>query len=265
MTLKKIIEAYGKDKINTFTKYPSILTLHELGEKGRLIDQLTTKIDFEEKFGFFEKIDGTNVRIIFYGGEYLIGSRKEILYYSNDLYWDNSMGIVHLMKEMFNLDMIAQELNKDVMVTVYGELYGGKITVKSKNYGKDAHGFRIFDVVQTIDFSILKEPIEKISSWREHKTENGLVYGQDFANQNHFEYYQKYFEIVPKLNFDLDKNDLSHQTILDNLSTALPKTKVQLTDSGLGNAEGIIMRNHDRSVILKLRFEDYERTLRNRK
>ena len=35
--LKQLIEKYGKNKINSLTKYPSILTLHELGGKGKLL------------------------------------------------------------------------------------------------------------------------------------------------------------------------------------------------------------------------------------
>jgi hypothetical protein len=34
---------------------------------------------------------------------------------------------------------------------------------------------------------------------------------------------------------------------------------------GLGKAEGVVVRTPDRSVIAKLRFEDYDRTLRARK
>ena len=45
--LKQLIEKYGKNKINSLTKYPSILTLHELGGKGKLTDILTTDIKNE--------------------------------------------------------------------------------------------------------------------------------------------------------------------------------------------------------------------------
>jgi len=76
--IKDLISKFGKEKINTLTKYSSILTLHKLGEKGRLKSELTTPIQGETMYAT-EKIDGTNVRIICYGSEYLIGAREFIL------------------------------------------------------------------------------------------------------------------------------------------------------------------------------------------
>lgn len=46
--LKKLIEKYGKDKVNTLTKYPSILTLYENGEKEVLLEELTTQVRGEK-------------------------------------------------------------------------------------------------------------------------------------------------------------------------------------------------------------------------
>ena len=39
--LKELIARYGKDKINTLTKYPSILTFHKLGKNQILTNELT--------------------------------------------------------------------------------------------------------------------------------------------------------------------------------------------------------------------------------
>ena len=61
--LKKLVLQYGKQKINSLTKYPSILTLHKLGEKGRLTQELTTDIQGEQLFAT-EKIDGTNAQLL---------------------------------------------------------------------------------------------------------------------------------------------------------------------------------------------------------
>lgn len=55
--IKELISKYGKEKINTLTKYPSILTLHRIGEKGRLTEELTTPIQGEVLYAT-EKIDG---------------------------------------------------------------------------------------------------------------------------------------------------------------------------------------------------------------
>ena len=91
--LKELVLKFGKLKINTLTKYPSILTLHQLGEKGKLKSELTTPIENEVLYAT-EKIDGTNTRIICFGDEYLIGAREFVLHHSDDLYFDNSQGIV---------------------------------------------------------------------------------------------------------------------------------------------------------------------------
>ena len=73
--LKNLVLQHGKQKINSLTKYPSILTLHKLGQKGRLTSEWATDIQGETMFAT-EKIDGTNVRIICLGNEYLVGSRE---------------------------------------------------------------------------------------------------------------------------------------------------------------------------------------------
>src|ERR1051326_571600 len=70
-------------RLNSATQYPSILTYHALGERGRLTEDRTT--DFStvnpDDVEVTEKIDGTNARIIIpprrMGGA-LIGSRTEL-------------------------------------------------------------------------------------------------------------------------------------------------------------------------------------------
>ena len=47
-------------KLNSMTKYPSILTYHNLGDKGIL--QETVQIPFEGRVIGTEKVDGTNTR-----------------------------------------------------------------------------------------------------------------------------------------------------------------------------------------------------------
>ncbi len=257
--LKDLIQKYGKDKINTLTKYPSILTLHKLGEKGRLLNELTTPLDGEEMYAT-EKIDGTNARIIIYGDEHLIGAREFICHHCHDLYYDNTQGIVEGIKAL-NINIP----NTSQLSVIYGEFYGGKVSSNSKWYGNDKTGFRVFDVAVYDDLSILEQPREKISNWRERETDNGIIYGQKFMTRGEMEYefsgnLASFFPIVPPVPFEL--GDMSHTTILENLKKFLPKTNVALSDSATGKAEGIVLRNADRSKIVKVRFEDYERTLR---
>lgn len=249
--IKELIHQYGKEKVNTLTKYPSILTLHKLGKKGKLTDIITTDIVGETMYAS-EKIDGTNVRLIFHGDEFLIGSRKQILHYNKDLYWDDSMDIVN---QFYALNIPV--LKPDKLTIVFGELFGGKITAHSKNYGKEKHGFRVFDIAIFDDLSILEEPISAISSWRESTINSSereaLRYGQPFVNQDTLEQFD--YELVPKVTFKLDA--LDHVSVLEALHRYIPKTNVPLTDTAKLGTEGVVLRNFDRSKIVKLRFEDY--------
>ena len=78
--LKDLITKFGKEKLNTLTKYPSILTLHKLGKKNILLDELTTNIEDEEMYAT-EKIDGTSIRLLFYGNERIVGTRENLFTY----------------------------------------------------------------------------------------------------------------------------------------------------------------------------------------
>ncbi len=175
--MKQLIEKFGKEKINTFTKYPSILTLHKFGEKGVFTDEFTTEINPVDMYAT-EKIDGTNVRIIIYKDKYLIGSREFILHYCDDLYFDPSMGIVESLRAL----EIKIPYMEDFTV-IYGELYGGRVSSNSKWYGQDKVGFRIFDVAVYKDFTPLDLTLDRISGWREKETPDGIIYGQNFLNR----------------------------------------------------------------------------------
>lgn len=257
--LKELIEKYGKEKINTLTKYPSILTLHKFGERGRFTDEITTNIEGETMFAS-EKIDGTNVRIICYGNEFLVGSRNNILNYSKDFYWDESMGIVNQFYEKK-----LPTLQTDKLTIIFGELFGGKITANSKDYGKEEHGFRVFDLATIEDLSILEEPITAISNWRESSLDSSvdetIKYGQGFVDLDKLKSYN--FDLVPQIEFEIE--NFEHQTVLNSLEKYISKTNVSLTETARGGTEGVILRNHNRSKIVKLRFEDYRRTLKTKK
>lgn len=252
--IKDLIQKFGKEKINTLTKYSSILTLHQLGEKGRLKNELTTPIQGEKMYAT-EKIDGTNARIICYGSEYLIGAREFILHHSHDLYFDNAQGIVDGLKE---LNIKVPQTEK--FTVIYGEFYGGKTSANSKWYGQDKNGFRVFDIAVYDDLSILELSQQEISKWRERETENGIIYGQNFLTRSEMQTQFSDFELVPLVEFEL--GDMSHKVVLDNLKKFIPNTNVALSENALKKSEGVVLRNESRSKIVKVRFEDYERTLR---
>ncbi len=255
--LKEIIRKYGKDKLNTLTKYPSILTLHQLGEKGALLEGFTTPLEGERMYAT-EKVDGTNVRMLSFAGEYILGSREFLLHHNNDLFFDPAQGIVEYIR-----GLNIKPFPTNALTVFYGELYGGKIHANSKNYGTSAVGFRLFDVATFDDLSILEEPLPSISKWRERETESGMIYGQKFISRTQLKnVWGEDLELVPEIPFEL--GDMSHETILANMKSAIPQTQVALTDSALLKPEGLVLRNEDRTKIVKIRFEDYEKTLRNK-
>ena len=87
-----------------------------------------------------------------------------------------------------------------------------------------------------------------------------MIYGQSFLPSDVLSTHSIYWHLVPSVPFEIA--GLSHREILDSLKSHLPKTNVALSDSAQMKPEGVILRNNDRTKIVKLRFEDYERTLR---
>ncbi|MFM2392150.1 MAG: hypothetical protein RLZZ546_127, partial [Bacteroidota bacterium] len=62
--------------------------------------------------------------------------------------------------------------------------------------------------------------------------------------------------------FDFDLGDMTHKVVLENLKKFIPNTNVALSENALNKTEGVVLRNEDRSKIVKVRFEDYERALK---
>jgi hypothetical protein len=259
--LKGLIHKYGKDKLNSLTKYPSILTLHKM-EKGLLNDDLNVAFSEDEEVFATEKIDGTNVRIICYNDEYIVGSRERLLHYSGEMFYDPAQTIV----ESF-VNMSFPFIKSDVMTVIYGELYGGKISQNSKQYGKDKVDFRVFDIAtfDSDNLKVLNLSLELISNWREDFdfSSKKIEYGQSFFSKSKLDLLNvlnNNLKLVPEINFKL--SDLSHEGVLDAMRMYLPNTNVALSDEALMKPEGIVLRNHDRSKIAKIRFEDYENAIR---
>lgn len=254
--IKQLISNFGKDKVNTLTKYPSILTLHQLGDRGKLTDELTYDLTGEVIYAS-EKIDGTNVRIIMYEDEYLVGSRDNILHFKGDLYYDPSQTIVD---GFYQLNIPT--FHTDKLTVIFGEYFGGKVSSNSKQYGTERTGFRVFDVIEFEDLSILELPIEEISRWRESSKGSGLRYGQNFLNLEERRKFWQY-EFVPTVQFPI--RDFSHQAMYETLRSYIPETNVSLTETAGKRPEGVVLRNFDRTKIVKVRYEDYERTLNLKK
>ncbi|MGY4099023.1 RNA ligase family protein [Nocardia sp. R16R-3T] len=244
------------DVVNSATKYPSIPTYHELGERGELTEVVT---QFTGPVIGTEKVDGSNARVISLpDGNWLLGSREELLYAKGDLIGNPAQGIVA------GLRAFAESLVpvNDVVRVHYLELYGGNITAASKQYTSErAVGYRLFDMVELRDYdAILTRSLSEISSWRE-------CGGQPFLTEADLTAAaaRDGVELTPRL-FEFDAADLPRdvESTREFLAEQLPVTRCRLDQGGAGNPEGVVLRTRNRSVIAKARVEDYDRTLRRR-
>jgi len=249
--------------VNSLTKYPSIPTYHALDPRnGGLLDEVTR---FEGVVIGTEKIDGTNARIVLLPDcTYLIGSREHLLYAQGDLIGDPALGIAAALRPI--ADKIATSEHPwpvygDQIQVLYGEVYGGKVTAASKQYTTTrAVGFRLFDMA-VIDQAADKMawPRERIAAWRD----NG---GQTFVDEDALAWNAELVgaELTPRL-FTIPASDLP-VTIAETADWLRANfgTSKAVIDSGGGRSEGVVLRTHDRKVITKARFEDYDRTLRRR-
>lgn len=247
---------YSLDSLNSATKYPSIPTLHKLGDKGILTDELNIDLS-GETFYVTEKIDGTNCRIIvFSDGSYMIGSREELLYASGDYLRNPALGIVDAVKHF------ADGLSKysppgGRILVYYGEVFGGKVTSGSKNYTTNGEtDFSLFDVAE-LENTVMNNPPEMISRWRDQG-------GQKFWDAEGLKRV-KGVRAVPYIDHS-NLSYLSSQTHADTLNWMrglLPETRAIIGPGALKRPEGVVIRTPDRRKIAKVRFEDYERTVKH--
>jgi hypothetical protein len=243
-------------EIDSATQYPSIFTYHALGNKGRLTDEAT---EFEGDVVLTEKVDGTNGRIVLFpDGDYLIGSRKELLYAKGDRVANPTLGIVSALRPL--AEQLAKPTDTGQIYTLFLEVYGSGIGAAAKQYSTTGlTGYRLFDIAR-FNPDVLTWNRERIASWRD----NG---GQDFHTETEMLNYALAVNIplTPRLGRvpaqALPKGIAGmQQWLLD----ALPSTRVALDDGAKGQAEGIVLRTEDRKIIAKARFEDYARTLRSK-
>jgi hypothetical protein len=246
--------------LNSLTKYPSIPTYHLLDPRnGGLQDETVV---FSGPVVGTEKVDGTNARMILTpGGDWLLGSREELLHARGDLIGNPAQGIVAALKPV--VEALAPVTGDEVRV-IYVELYGGKIGAAAKQYTTDPArcGWRCFDVLVLPDVTEqLSWPAERIAGWREGG-------GQPFLAEDELAAAARDagLELTPRL-FTVDAGELPTELEKTSawLAEQLPKTRVPLDAEAPGAAEGIVLRSLDRGVIAKARFQDYARTLKRRR
>ncbi|MFE4334587.1 RNA ligase family protein [Streptomyces sp. NPDC056831] len=241
--------------LNTATKYPSIPTYHVLDPKnGGLIEEATA---FNGDVYLTEKVDGTNGRIVsFPGGDYVLGSREELLYARGDLIGNPALGIADVLRPL------ADRINPPTggIRVLYLEVYGGKVTAASREYTSNRSvGYRMFDAAD-VPLDVLEWSRAQISSWREDGGQRFLSECELTQAAN-----TEDIELVPRPAVvdagDLPTGIAEMQTFL---ADHLPTTRVALDEGAGGHPEGIVLRSGDRSVIAKARFQDYRRTLKRR-
>lgn len=253
------------EALNSATKYPSIQTYHALGERGSLTEQVT---GFHGDVVLSEKIDGSNSRIIrLPDGDWLIGSREELLTARGDRVWNPALGIVAALRELaegLKIGGVVAEDDGDgdggyqgIMV-FFLETYGAKIGGQAKQYtGTGRVGYRMFDLA-LIPLDVLDRDRGEIAAWREGG-------GQPFASESVLQRVAGAagIELTPRLaTIPADTLPTSLADTHAWLTGTLPATLAGLDAAAGGRAEGIVLRTADRGVIAKARFQDYERTLK---
>lgn len=242
------------DHINSMTKYPSIPTYHALGAKGILQEDGYTK--FVGTVIGTEKVNGTNVRlIIFPDGDWIIGSREELLCARGDRVPNPTLGIVNTMKDV--AERLAREWHA-IPTVYYCEAYGKGID-GAKEYAKSATDYKLFDIAI---FPYYEELLfwtrDRLASWREHE-------GQQYLDEEGFlnAATKRNLMMVPRLfTIAAEAMPVKIQDTRDFIQQAAPRTRVAL-DKEPGKAEGVVVRTTGETrQLAKIRFEDYDRTLR---
>lgn len=258
-----IFERIDLDKVNSATKYPSILTYHELGKRGEHIDSLMGGQSFlNMDCEITEKVDGANTRIILYGDDYLIGSREDIIYAKGDrLIHPSAVALVNTVRGYADAISSIRNFTTDAITVIFGEVYGGKVTAKSKNYTTDTslHDFRVFDVAEVKVSDIENKTVEQIASWRQHGGQEFIATGELSLELGNVRSNGIQLHKVPVIK---EISGCEIPCLLDDTRRFLRAyafTNVKLSVDAKGASEGIIIRSKDRSLIRKLRFENYNK------
>jgi hypothetical protein len=215
-------------KLNSATEYPSIPTYHVLGDKGRLREEVQVSFANEEVL-VTEKLDGTNTRIVVLDDRsYVIGSREELLHARGDIVFNPAMGIVAAVRAIAVADAFAGS-------------------------------GRVVDVVSVM----VDELVERLSLTAEeiaHRRDGG---DQKFIDERELAEHAAIagVEITPRIDAAALPTDL-HGTHAWLKSVLPGETLAPLDADRKGRPEGVVVRTRDRRAIAKLRFDDYERTLR---
>ena len=125
-------------------KYPKIETLFKRDENFKITDEIRLP-EFEniKDWLITEKIDGTNIRVIF--------ERENDQHDSCVTFWGRTdkaeipLFLFETLQKMFPIEKFIEIFNEAKEVCLYGEGYGAKIQKGGGDYNK-GNSFRLFDV-----------------------------------------------------------------------------------------------------------------------
>jgi RNA ligase len=187
-----------------------------------------------------------------------VGSREDLLWCTNDLIHNPAQEIVETVRELA-IALRDHEFS-DAIVALYGEVYGHKVGAAAKQYTKtEQTDFRLFDVCRVSKEALTQlmvQPLENLAAWREsgHQPFDGVDELDVLSGEPGIR------RVPSRGSFPADQipTDLAATKVFLN---QFARSAACLDDTGLGEAEGIILRSKDRRQIAKLRFEDYRRSV----
>lgn len=247
------------ETLNGLTKYPSIATLHAMGEKGRLSEALSAPLPSEPLF-VTEKIDGSNARIILSpDGDFVIGSREELLHAKGDRVWNPAQGIVEAVRPVAELVLAGWRREVSAWGAIFGEVYGHNKGRNARNYATLASGFRVFDIIQ-FDQAALDAALslsrESLATWRDEGR-------QPFVPEGRLRELCGVLELSPVPTLECAPPPTGIAETAAWLKGVSSRTRAAL-DTEPGESEGVVIRSRSRSFIAKARHEDYQRTLKQK-
>lgn len=160
------IKERKKLHMNKYHKIQSIYKRHTEGKsRGAFIDGEWSLPEFEylkdNKWTFTEKVDGTNIRIMFDGTSIKYGGKTDnasipvfLLTRLDELFKNKEL----LFKEVFGINEGISNFN----VCLYGEGYGARIQKGGGNYKADGVDFVLFDV-KIDNWWLKKEAVQDIA------------------------------------------------------------------------------------------------------
>ena len=244
-------------KLDSATKYPSIPTFHELGDRGILQESGNPFAGYQGPIVATEKVDGTNARIIIdSSSDWIIGSRDRLLTAAGDRVYDDSYGIVDKLRDLVPQLWIP---GPSELFAYFFEVYGQRESKNHRIYsdGKE-HGARLFDVA-TIPTKMFNMSVGDIAQWRDND-------GQEFWP---IHVHPWALDRVPRLATYANGDELPDtvegmQHLINQLAG---KTQVAINEGAddARRAEGVVFRTAvHRHKIFKARHESYTRTMTER-